>query len=168
METVQKETLKTIDKAIKENLTAEIGTKIKLKLSMKNALGKVTDRGYMGITKKSGKNFVCDLSKEEATIFEVKKTKYAQDGYNTYEIKNGKYKKRWLDYHIGFGNGELFAESHNFFEFDIAIWREKDESLFALAGKKIAIPVRGTKEGTSMFVSEDPRYPIFYVTEEKQ
>ncbi|WP_299161859.1 hypothetical protein [uncultured Tenacibaculum sp.] len=168
METIQKETLQTIDSSIKEKINADIGTKIKLKLSMKNPLGIVTERGYMGMTKKSGKNFVCDLSQEDATIFEVKRTKYAKDGYNTYEIKNGKYKKRWLDYHIGIGNGEVFAESHTFFEFDIAIWREKDDSLFALAGKKIAIPVRGTKDGTTMFVSEDPRYPLFYITEEKQ
>jgi len=145
-----------------------MGEPFKMKMSTKNVLEKVTERGYIG---KIGKNFVCDSSKEEATVFQRINSKYSKpkEGYYTFGIMDGKkIPKYWLDYHIGTGNGELFPESHTFFEFDIAIWKIKERSLFALAGKKIAIPVRGTKDSNIIFVSEDPRLPIFYIEEEQQ
>jgi len=145
-----------------------VGVPFKMKMSTKSVLGMVTERGYMG---KKGSNFVCDVSEEDATVFQRINSKYSKpkEGYYTFGIKDGKkVPKYWLDYHIGTGNGELFPESHAFFEFDIAIWKIKEGSLFALAGKKIAIPVRGTKDSDVIFVSEDPRYPIFNIVEEKQ
>ncbi len=152
-----------LSEIVREQLMAEVGEKVKLKLKLDGE-----DRGYLGTTKQSGKNFICDLSKEEATVFLVKKTKYSKDGYNTYEVTNGKQKGRWLDYHSGAGNGELFAESHSFFEFDIAIWLVEDKTLYALAGKEVKTPVRGEKDSPIPFVSLNGVYKTFEVTEEKQ
>jgi hypothetical protein len=148
-----------------KKVTADVGEKVKLKLKLD---GK--DRGYMGFAKNSGKSFVCDVTEADDTEFLVRKTKYAKDGYNTYEISSKKNKGLWLDYHTGVGNGGLFAESHSFFEFDIAIWKEENSTLYALTGKAVQTPVRGEKDSkeTEIFVSADLRFPVLEISEEKQ
>lgn len=102
---------------------------------------------------------------EDATIFSVKETKYSKENHFTYEVTNGSYKGNWLDYHAGSGNGGVFAESHTFTEFDIAIWQYKDNQLRALIGKTVGeIPVCGEED--SSYIYACMRMKPFEVIEE--
>ena len=121
--------------------------KLKLKLNGK-------DRGYMGLNKKtSGDKFICDVPEKDAAVFNIKTTKYTKKDHFTYELKNNPYKGNWLDYHTG--KGEVFAESHRFFEADIAIWQYKDKKIQALIGKTAGeLPICGTDDSSLLFASK--------------
>lgn len=140
----------------------EVLRTVRLKLKLNGV-----DRGYMGLNEKNSKeNFICDLPEAEATVFEVKKTKYTTKAHYTYELKNKPYKGRWLDYHTGVSNGGVFAESHKWTEFDIAIWQYDDHKLQALIGHKYGeLPICG--ETDSHFIYASARMTPFEVIEEK-
>lgn len=156
---------RTLGNEILEQLATEALSSAR---TLKSVKLKVTldgkDRGYLGFDKKrSGDKLICDVSKSDATVFNVKQTKYTKKDHFTYEIANGPYKGRWLDYHTG--SGELFAESHKFFEVDIAIWQYKDHKLQALIGKKTGeLPVCG--ESDSVLTYASLRMEAFKVFEE--